>query len=213
MKDQEIKEILKKGLLALDIAPANEFIDAFLIYLSELKKWNRAINLTGLKKDEDIVVKHFIDSLLYLSAIPESELIIADVGSGAGFPGIPIKIVRPELKMYLIEVSSKKATFLRHITKKNDIQKIEIIEKRVEDIKVNIELPPVDIAVTRAVFTVKEFIKKASHIVKKGGKLILNKGPKVFEELKLLNADVKHRVLPLNLPISDIKRYIIEVVL
>lgn len=213
MKNKEIKEILREGLLALDIAPANEFIDAFLIYLTELKKWNRAINLTGLKKDEDIVVKHFIDSLLYLRSIPESELIIADVGSGAGFPGIPIKIVRPELKMYLIEVSSKKATFLRYITKKIDIQKIEIIEKRVEDIKVNIDLPTVDIAVTRALFTVKEFIKKASHIVKKGGKLILNKGPKVFEELKLLNANVEHRVLPLNLPISSIKRYIIEVAL
>lgn len=211
LKNQEIKEILRKGLLALNIAPANEFIDAFLIYLSELKRWNRAINLTGLKKDEDIVVKHFIDSLLYLRVIPESELTIADVGSGAGFPGIPIKIVRPDVKMYLVEVSTKKAAFLRHIIKKIGIQEIAVIEKKVEDIRVNIELPTVDIAVTRALFTVKEFIRKASHIVKKGGKLILNKGPKVFEELRLLDPNIKYRVSTLNLPLSAIKRYIIEV--
>lgn len=211
MKDKEIKEILREGFLTLNIVPANKFADAFLTYLSELKKWNKAINLTGLRKDEEIIVKHFFDSLLYLSAIPESELSIADVGSGAGFPGVPIKIIRPDIKMYLIEASSKKAAFLRHITKKIGIQNIDIIEKRVEDIKVNTELPAVDIAVTRALFTVKEFIKKASHILKKGGTLVLNKGPKVFEELDLLTSDIKYRVSTLNLPLSGIRRYIIEI--
>ncbi len=213
MENKEIKEILREGFLALNILPPNKFTDAFLTYLSELKKWNKAINLTGLTKDEEIIVKHFLDSLLYLYVIPESELSIADVGSGAGFPGIPIKIVRPDIKMYLIEASSKKAAFLRHIVKKIDIQNIDIIEKRVEEIKVNLEFPAVDIAVTRALFTVKEFIKKASHILKKDGKLILNKGPRVFEELNLLPPDIKYRVSTLNLPLSDIKRYIIEITL
>ena len=68
-----------------------------MTYLSELKRWNKAYNLTGITKDEDIVIKHFLDSLLYLKAMPTDELRVADIGSGAGFPGIPMKIIRPEI--------------------------------------------------------------------------------------------------------------------
>ena len=82
-----------------------------MTYLSELKKWNRAYNLTGLAKDEDIIIKHFLDSLLYLKAIPQGALQVADIGTGAGFPGIPITIIRPEIEMYLIEPSGKKVRF------------------------------------------------------------------------------------------------------
>ncbi|OGW55495.1 MAG: 16S rRNA (guanine(527)-N(7))-methyltransferase RsmG [Nitrospirae bacterium RBG_13_43_8] len=189
-----------------------------MTYLSELKKWNRAYNLTGLKKDEDIIIKHFFDSLLYLKVLPvgidsyrDGEIKVADIGSGAGFPGIPLKIIRPEIDMYLIEPSRKKSAFLRHITRRLGLKRIEVIEKSIQEIKVNKELPYlVDAAVTRALFSIKDFRKKASPIVKKGGILILNKGPKVDEELKMLQ-NGKYEVLPVNLPFSDIKRYIVTV--
>jgi len=182
-----------------------------MTYLTELKKWNKAYNLTGLKNDEDIIIKHFLDSLLYLKVMPDGEIKVADVGSGAGFPGIPIKIIRPEIGMYLIESSGKKSAFLRHIIRELELKKIEVIEKRIEEIKVNQELSlPVDIAVTRALFSIKDFIKKASHIVKQGGILILNKGPKVKEELKIIK-DIKYEIVTVNLPLSDIKRNIVIV--
>ena len=111
----ETRQLLKSGLAELGLPSSDEQINAFMTYLSELKKWNRAYNLTGLAKDEDIVIKHFLDSLLYLKAIPQGALHIADVGTGAGFPGIPITIIRPETEMHLIEPSGKKAVFLRHI--------------------------------------------------------------------------------------------------
>lgn len=207
----EIKELLRKGLKEFGLAPSEEQINSFITYLSELKKWNKAYNLTGLKTDEDIIIKHFLDSLLYLKAMPGGEIKVADIGSGAGFPGIPIKIIRPEIEMYLIEPSGKKSAFLRHIIRELELNKIEVIEKRIEEIKVNQELSLlVDIVVTRALFTVKDFIKKSSHIVKQGGILILNKGPKVKEELKIIS-DIKYKIITVNLPLTDIKRYIVIV--
>lgn len=209
MHNRNMKELLTDGLIESGIAPSEEQINAFLTYLSELKKWSKAYNLTGLKKDEDIVIKHFLDSLLYLKAMPAGRIKVADVGSGAGFPGLPMKIVRPELETYLIEPTGKKCIFLRNIIRQLDLKNIEVIEKRVEEVNVNQELAsPVDIAVTRALFNIKEFIKKASHIVKKEGLLILNKGPKVKEELKALR-DFKYDLLTVNLPLSDIKRHLV----
>lgn len=201
------KDLLKDGLIELGLIPSDDQINAFMTYLSELKKWNKAYNLTGLKKDEDIVIKHFLDSLLYFKAMPAGKIKVADIGSGAGFPGIPIKIIRPEIEMYLIEPSGKKSAFLKHIIRQLQLKNIEVIEKRIEDTK---GLLTVDVAVTRALFDVKDFFKKTSHIVNQGGILILNKGPKVKEELKALR-DITYDLLIINLPLSDIKRYLVIV--
>jgi len=211
MRERKLEELIKDGLRELGLTPSEKQINTFMIYLTELKKWNKAYNLTGLEKDEDIIVKHFLDSLLYLKAMPGGEIKVADIGSGAGFPGIPIKIIRPEIEMYLIEPSRKKSVFLSHIIKKLQLKKIEVIEKRIEQIKGILESPlSVDVAVTRALFSIKDFIKKVSHIVKQGGILILNKGPKVNEEIKILR-DIRYEILTLNLPLSDIKRNIVIV--
>jgi len=208
---KQLDELLRDGLLDLGVAFSENHVNSFMTYLTELKKWNKTYNLTGLKKDEDIIIKHFLDSLLYLKVIPGGEIKVADVGSGAGFPGIPIKIIHPEIEMYLIEPSGKKAAFLRHITGTLRIEKIEVIEKRVEDLgKGQESFLSVDIAVTRALFSIKDFIKKTSHIVRKGGILILSKGPKVKEELRKLT-DIKYEILILTLPLADIKRNIVIV--
>jgi 16S rRNA (guanine527-N7)-methyltransferase len=207
----DIQELLRRGLGELGYVPETKQLSAFMTYLSELKKWNKTYNLTGLRKDEDIIIKHFLDSILYLNVMPDGEIRVADIGTGAGFPGIPIKIVRPEIEVYLIEPSGKKAAFLRHIIRELQLKRIEVVEKRIEDTKVNRELPlPVDVAVTRALFNIKDFIKKASHIVKQGGILILNKGPKVKEEIKILK-DIKYEMLTFCLPLSNIKRYLVVV--
>jgi 16S rRNA (guanine527-N7)-methyltransferase len=211
MNDTKPAEVLKKGIIELGLTPSKEQINAFITYLSELKRWNKAYNLTGLKKDEDIIIKHFLDSLLYLKAIPNGEIRIADIGSGAGFPGVPIKILRPEIEMFLIEPSRKKSAFLNHIIRQLKLKRTNVIEKRIEEIKVNRELPfLVDVAATRALFSIKDFIKKAKPIVKEGGILILNKGPKVQEELKVLK-DMKYEILTLRLPMSDINRHIVTI--
>ena len=211
MHDKKPDELLEKGINQLGITPSKQQINAFMVYLSELKKWNKAYNLTGLEKDKDIIIKHFLDSLLYLKAMPDGKIRVADIGSGAGFPGIAIKIIRPEIEMFLIEPSRKKSAFLRHITRQLRLEKIEVIEKRIEETKVSKEISSfVDIGMTRALFSIKDFLKKASHIVKKGGVLILNKGPKIKEETKMLEI-IEYKILTLQLPLSDIQRNIIVV--
>jgi 16S rRNA (guanine527-N7)-methyltransferase len=175
-----------------------------MTYLSELRKWNKAYNLTSLKTDEDIIVKHFLDSLLYLKALPDGEVSVMDVGSGAGFPGIPLKVMRPGIMMYLLEPSRKKANFLRHITRTLTLDAIEVVEKRIEEVK----SLTVDVAVTRALFEIKEFIEKASPHVREGGRLILSKGPKIKEELKEVK-EMDCKVLTLPLPITHIRRFLV----
>lgn len=204
-----LDELLKDGLMELGLRPSEDQVNSFMTYLSDLKKWNKAYNLTGLKKDEDIIIKHFFDSLLYLKVLPDYQIKIIDVGTGAGFPGIPLKIIRPEIDMYLVESSRKKSAFLRHITKQLGLKRVEVMEKRIEEIKIKKELPyPVDAAVTRALFSIQDFIKKTSHLVNKCGILILNKGPKVDDEIHKL-VDIKYEILTLALPFSDIKRRIV----
>ena len=211
LQELPVAALFRKGLMELGLSVTDGQIDAFMTFLSELKRWNRAYNLTGLKKDEDIVIKHFLDSLLYLKAMPAGEMKVADIGSGAGFPGIPIAIIRPEIEMYLIEPTKKKSAFLRHVVRQLGLKKTEVMEKRIEEIKVTRELSsPMDIGISRALFDVKEFVKKASHILKPGGTLILNKGPKVEAELKTLG-DTRYELLDVSLPLSQIIRHLIVV--
>lgn len=201
------ESILKKGMKELSLALGEDQIRAFMTYLSELKKWNKAYSLTSLKTDEDIIVKHFLDSLLYLRAMPEGEISVMDVGSGAGFPGIPIKIIRPEIMMYLVEPSKKKANFLIHIIRTLRLDRADVVEKRIEEIKSML----VDVAVTRALFDIKDFSEKAFPFLKEKGRLILSKGPKVNEELGAMK-NMDYELLPLALPLSRAKRFIVVVI-
>lgn len=200
------ESLLKKGLDELSLDYNVEQLRAFMTYLSELKRWNKAYNLTSLKTDEDIVIKHFLDSLLYLRAIPEGEISVMDVGSGAGFPGIPMKIMRPEIKMHLLEPSRKKAGFLRHVIRILGLDVVEVIERRIEDVG----LLMVDVAVTRALFDIKEFAGKAFSHLNEGGRLVVSKGPRVSEELKTWKK-TDYELLTLTLPLSTVKRFIVVI--
>jgi 16S rRNA (guanine527-N7)-methyltransferase len=202
-----MNKLLIDGLVALGIEPADDIVVSFITYLHELMKWNRAYNLTALKKDQDIIIKHFLDSLLYLKAVPDSARSVCDIGSGAGFPGAPIAVVRPDLNITLIEPSRKKAAFLRHIKRTLLLNNVDVFEQRVEDVEEGL----FDVAMTRALFSVHDMIKKAGHVLKKGGLFILNKGPKFEEELKGLPAGVKCEILTVSLPLTSLKRHIVKV--
>ena len=185
-------------------------LNAFMTYLNVLQEWNSRFNLTGIKKAEEIISKHFLDSLLYLRFLPGGKIHIADIGTGAGFPGIPLAVIRPEMTLYLIESSIKKSLFLSQVSKLLHIQNIIVLEKRVEEIVVGREMLPVDVAVTRAVFSLKEFVQHASGLVKEGGMLIHSKGPKVYEEVKEIPA-LRHEITPCRLPLTEIKRNIVVI--
>jgi len=206
-------ELLQKGLLETGIDLSAAQTDAFMMYLAELKKWNKTYNLTSLKTDRDIVIKHFIDSLLYIKAIPQHTASIADIGSGAGFPGIPLKIIMPETEVTLIEPVKKKSAFLRHMVRTLKLKKIRVLEQRVEDIAGEYE-KPYDIIVSRATFSIREFLDMSAAHCSQTSRLIVSKGPKVFEELNDLEthphpactAKELHR---LRLPLSGDERNLV----
>ncbi|TAN43085.1 MAG: 16S rRNA (guanine(527)-N(7))-methyltransferase RsmG [Nitrospirae bacterium] len=202
-----MRSTLSSGLQQLGIEPKNHVIASFETYLAELKKWNKAYNLTALKKDEEIIIKHFLDSLLYLKLLPENACSVADIGSGAGFPGAPIAIVRPDIAITLVEPSRKKCAFLRNIKRVLQLNNVEILESRVEDIKDVV----FDVAVTRALFSLDDFVKKTKQLIKKDGILILNKGPKLDSEIKQLPDTIKYEITEMALPFSEAKRNLIKI--
>lgn len=198
------EELLEKGAREIGFPCSNKEIDAFMIFLSELKKWNKTYNLTALKTDNDIIIKHFLDSILYLKTFPEGRLKIADAGSGAGFPGIPIKIIRPDMNVTLIESSRKKATFLRHIVRLLKLTEINVIEERIEDLGDEYK-KSFDIVVSRATFKIKDFVETACPYIKANGLLVLSKGPKLKEELDEMPYDGCYVESNLNLQLPFIK--------
>ena len=214
-------ELLKKGLNELGFLYSEDQIDTFMTFLSELKKWNRVYSFTALKTDEDIIIKHFLDSILYLKALEEiasprhagarndrrEVLKIADAGTGAGFPGIPIKIIKPELDMTLIESSRKKSIFLRHIIRILKLNGISVLNNRIESLGKRYE-KTYDVIVSRATFKISDFLKKACPYIKEDGWLVLSKGPKVSEETNFLDEVHRQSVMKevITLPFIKAKR-------
>lgn len=201
------QELLTAGLPPLGIAPEKRIVDSFTRYLSELKKWNRAYNLTAVEGDREIVIKHFFDSLLYLAFIGPGPKSVCDVGSGAGLPGLPLAIVRADLAVTLVEPSRKKCAFLRHMKKTLALASVEVVESRAEDLRGR----TFDVVLTRALFSVGELIKRGRHLVGPEGSFLLSKGPKLEQELKDLppHAFCEQKSVPL--PFTQIERTLVKV--
>lgn len=154
-------------------------ISAFSTFLQELIKWNEEINLTAIRTEDEIILKHFVDSLTLLPFIPESTKKLADIGSGAGFPGIPIAIMRPNLEVTLIESIGKKCKFLEHIKETLNLSNLEIVNARAEEVGTHEDYKEkYDIATARAVTRLPELVAYAIPLLKNSGVLLAQKGTK-----------------------------------
>lgn len=159
-----------------------ENIESFYQYMLLLLEWNEKINLTAIKNENEFIVKHFIDSLTINRYIQPREKLI-DVGTGAGFPGLPLKLFHEELSVTLIDSVGKKVNVLKDVISKLNLKGIEAIHTRAEDFaKENRE--KYDIAVSRAVANMSTLVEYLSPFVKVGGKIICMKGPSYEEELE-----------------------------
>lgn len=129
----DIQSLLSSASSSIGIDLTAEQISKFTIYLDQLKEWNKTTNLTSIVKDEEIVIKHFIDSIAAVHAENfAKESLIFDIGTGAGFPGIPLKIIRPDLRFVLVEPSKKKSSFLRYIVGLLNLEHVDIFEESLE---------------------------------------------------------------------------------
>jgi 16S rRNA (guanine527-N7)-methyltransferase len=198
-------QILTAGLRELGITPSDGLIATFDIYLRELQKWNKVHNITAITDGGEITTKHFLDSLIYLKAIPPETKDLCDVGSGGGFPGLPIAIIRRSVEVTLLEPARKKMIFLRQMRRTLNLRNIEIIQDRAE----GVEERQFDIVVTRATFTISDMLKKAGHLIKPTGILIMSKGPNYEEELSGLPDSYSAYVMPVSLKIRPMTRNLI----
>ena len=149
----------------------------FQVLQEELLKWNKKINLTAIRDEKGIQEKHFFDSLtcfLGFEKWPES---LIDVGSGAGFPGLPVKIIIPDLRLTLVESVDKKASFCRHIVETLDLSDVTVLSKRVEEVaRMPQHREAYDIAIARAVATAPTLAEYLLPLVKVGGRCLMQKG-------------------------------------
>lgn len=129
--EAENKDFLVEGAKTFGIYLGGKTIETFELYLKELLKWNQKINLTAIRSEKGIVLKHFLDSLSVHPYLPNCSSIL-DIGSGAGFPGIPLKIIQPTLEVTLIDSVHKKVDFQKHIIRTLGLKGIEAIHGREE---------------------------------------------------------------------------------
>ncbi|UCE63371.1 MAG: 16S rRNA (guanine(527)-N(7))-methyltransferase RsmG [Nitrospirota bacterium] len=130
-----LEALIFEGGKAVSCPLSSESINTFLVFLRELTEWNERVNLTGLKNEFDMVVELFVDSLACgLALSPEKKGSIIDIGSGAGFPGIPLKIAYPELEITLLEPRLKKTAFMHHIIGTLNLKNIHVISRSVQDL-------------------------------------------------------------------------------
>lgn len=197
-----LDSLLRKGAERLDASLSDDQVKLFALYWRELQEWNSIINITAISSLRDTIIKHFIDSLSVIASLPGSGR-LADIGSGGGFPGIPISIVRPELTVVLIEAARKKANFLRQVVRVLGLKSAEVYHGRAEALNAG-EL--FDCIVSRASSSIETLLKISTPLLAEGGIIIAMKGKKTEQELReaeqemkkarLLIKEERHFVLP-----------------
>ena len=217
MKEEEFNKKMKESLKELNIEISEKQLNQFYNYMNILIEWNKVMNLTNITEPEGIIQKHFVDSLTVLKSIKENDSII-DVGTGAGFPGIPIKIAFPETRITLLDSLNKRIKFLEEVINKLELKNIETIHGRAEEVAHNKKYrEKYDIAIARAVAPLNVLSEYLLPFVKIGGYAICMKGTKGKEEaeegknaIKILGGEITNS-REFNLPNTEMARVIIEI--
>jgi len=170
-------------LLGIDLN--DQHLEKFAVYKNELLLWNAKTNLVSENSSQAIITRHFLDSLTALQFIPRHNTRIIDVGSGAGFPGIPLKIARPSLAICLLESNRKKVSFLKHILRILNFDNAVVLHERVENVTRTDEWKEkFDILISRAAFKLDELLPLGKYFLSSGGSVIALKSRNVDEEIR-----------------------------
>lgn len=211
----EFNEYLRENLNKINIEIEEEKVKQFYLYMNKLLEWNKKINLTAITDENDIILKHFVDSLTALKYIKDKSKVI-DIGTGAGFPGIPLKIQREDIQITLMDSLNKRINFLKEVINKLNLQNICAIHSRAEELARNSNYrEKYDVAISRAVANLSTLVEYMLPFVKIGGKCICMKGSNVKEEVENSKKAIKElggKIIKIDdfiLPSSDYERNII----
>lgn len=211
------EEIKRKGE-NIDIDFSVEQMDKLYRYMEILIEWNEKMNLTAITEPNEIILKHFIDSLTILKEIKTGNKVV-DVGTGAGFPGIPLSIMNENIEMFLVDSLNKRLVFLDNVSRELNLKNISIIHSRAEDFgKDKRYREQFDIAVSRAVANLSTLSEYLVPLIKIGGKCVCMKASDAEEEINqaqkainVLGGTIKN-IEKFNLPESDIGRTVITII-
>lgn len=193
-----LKEILIKNSIS------SENADKFYKYYELLVEWNEKINLTAITEEDDVAVKHFLDSLNAAKGIVNSGMKVIDVGTGAGFPGLPVKIDNPGISLTLVDSLNKRIGFLNEVISALDLTDVETVHSRAEDLGINKDYrEKYDVCVSRAVANLTTLCELCLPFVKVGGLFVSLKGPKAEEEVK----EAKKAIELLGGSLAEVKNY------
>ena len=196
---------LSDGLVALGL-PAQPLAERLLDYLALLLQWNRAYNLTAIRDPEEMLTKHLLDSLSIHAYVQGS---IADIGTGAGLPGIPLALANPSLTVSLVETAGKKARFLREAVRHLGLAQVTVHDSRAEDVP---ESGRHDQLIARALAPLAGILAFGGHLLKPGGRLLAMKGRDPVDELADLPAGYRHVATHvLHVPGLDAERHLVVV--
>jgi len=193
-----LREILIKNSISTENA------DKFHKYYELLVEWNEKINLTAITEEDDVAVKHFLDSLNAAKGIVEDGMSVIDVGTGAGFPGLPVKIANPGISLTLVDSLNKRIGFLSEVISSLGLTDVETVHSRAEDLGINKDYrEKYDVCVSRAVANLTTLCELCLPFVKVGGLFVSLKGPKAQEEAE----EAKRAIEILGGSLTDIKSY------
>ena len=184
----ELDRRLEKGVVELSLSLGREGRSKLLQYLALLEKWNQVYNLTAIRGREKMVSGHLLDCLAVIPYLTGTRLL--DIGSGAGFPGIPVAVARPDIQVALLDSNHKKAAFLRQAVTELQLKNATVVCERVEAWRAAEKF---DCIISRAFAEIAEFIALTKHLLAPGGVLAAMKGVYPFEEIERLPPDFRLR--------------------
>ncbi len=177
----KIGDIVAQEAQSIGQTLSDHEIELFNRYADELKKWNSKVNLTSITNDREIAIKHFVDSLSLAPHVTANDRLL-DIGSGAGFPVIPLKIIRPDTPMVSVDAVAKKIHFQRHAIRILNLPKIEAVHARVEDL-LKTHSHSFSVITSRAFTRLDRFVSLAAPMLSEGGVLIAMKGDQADDEI------------------------------
>jgi len=185
ISESSIAAGLVKEAARYDLSFNDRQLDSFVVYHDVLVSWNRRMNIISDRSAEDVITKHFFDSLLLLPYMNRRDGFVIDLGSGGGFPGIPLKIMLPALHLYLTDSSRKKTSFLSHVASMLHLTDTHVLRGRIEELTQSPDLAgKFDTVVSRAAFKLDILLPFASSFLKQGGRLLALKGSELPFEIR-----------------------------
>lgn len=212
-----LKRLLVEGSRQLGVVLDRKQLDAFWVYLITLQRWNRTYNLTAVKGEAEIISRHFLDSLSFASFLEDIPGRVLDLGSGAGFPGLPLALLFPAVRFLLVEARQKKTLFLRHVVRLLGLNNVEVLHLHLHKGNDSTKISEAfEILVSRAVSVPDEVLPVAAEILAPGGSILLSatasSQEKIMESLSFYDMLQLRDVKKVSIPFLEQQRHMIRII-